>query len=276
MPLSPIQSKVLSILSAQRDPETYVAGGAALHRTGSRMSKDIDIFNDREDVLDRAVAIDEAALTAAGFTLTWERRSPSICRALVTDASSETRLEWVVDSDFRFFPTIPDAEFGYILHPLDLATNKLLAAAGRFEARDAFDVLWIDTHFQPLGAVAWAAVEKDPGWMPEGILNELSFKARYQDYHLASLQAMEPLTAADLNNGLRAAVARAERLLKALPRSLEYGALLRADGSLARPDPDDPASLEGLIVHHGSRKGCWPSSPEIGSVMLREGHYPGT
>ena len=49
-----------------------------------------------------------------------------------------------------------------------------------------------------------------------------------------------------------------------------YGALLRPDGSLAQPDPDRPETLERLVVHHGSRKGAWPSSPEIGSVMLRE------
>lgn len=37
-----------------------------------------------------------------------------------------------------------------------------------------------------------------------------------------------------------------------------------------QPDPDRPETLADLVVHHGSRKGAWPSSPEIGSVMLRE------
>ena len=54
-----------------------------------------------------------------------------------------------------------------------------------------------------------------------------------------------------------------------MPRTLEYGALLHPDGSLAQPDPDRP---ESLVVHHGSRKGAWPSSPEISSLMLRRGH----
>jgi len=44
--------------------------------------------------------------------------------------SGGTRLEWLVESDFRFFPTIRDETFGYILHPVDLATNKVMAAAG--------------------------------------------------------------------------------------------------------------------------------------------------
>ena len=42
-------------------------------------------------------------------------------------------------------------------------------------------------------------------------------------------------------------------------------------GPAARADPDRP---ETLVVHHGSRKGSWPSSPEIGSVMLRERPLP--
>jgi hypothetical protein len=44
---------------------------------------------------------------------------------VVVELSGEaTELEWVVDSDFRFFPTMRDDTFGYVLHPVDLATNK--------------------------------------------------------------------------------------------------------------------------------------------------------
>ena len=270
MPLSPLQRKVMATIAALRDPESYVAGGAALHRSGIRGSNDIDVFNDREEVLDRAVQADTAALARAGFALHWERRAPTIQRVLIRDRNESTRLEWVVDSEFRFFPVLPDAEFGYLLHPLDLAANKVLAAAGRFEARDAIDVLWIDAHIQTLAAVVWAACEKDPGWMPEGVLAEIKFKARYQDYQLTDLQLAQSITAAELNNRLRAVVDRAELVLAAMPGGLPYGALLRPDGGLAQPDPDRPETLEGLVVHHGSRKGAWPSSPEISSVMLRE------
>jgi len=40
------------------------------------------------------------------------------------------QLEWVPDAAFRFFSTEPDELFGYVLHPVDLATNKASAAAG--------------------------------------------------------------------------------------------------------------------------------------------------
>lgn len=274
MPLTAFQQRILSVIAANRDEESYVAGGTALHKSGIRFSDDIDIFHDREERLEEAVDQDSRSLTDAGFTLDWRLRSPTFFRAFVSDAREATRLEWVVDSVFRFFPAKPDPEVGYILHPIDLATNKLLAAASRFEPRDAIDVLWIDRHVQPLAAVAWAAVEKDPGWNPEGIINELRARARYRDEQIRQESLLEPISAAELNRGLRAAAQRADALLQRLPSSIGFGALLNLDGSLARPDPDRPETLQNLVVHHGSRKGAWPSSPEIASVMLRERYGP--
>src|SRR6266700_1372233 len=49
-------------------------------------------------------------------------------RVIHGDAS--TRLEWVVDSDEGFFPTMRNETFGYVLHPVDLAMNKVMAAPG--------------------------------------------------------------------------------------------------------------------------------------------------
>ena len=274
MPLSPLQSRILGVIAQHRNPESFVAGGTVIQRAGFRHSKDIDIFNDRKERLAEAAYLDFDALKAKGFDVAWERETDTMYRARVGDGASETRIDWVVDSEFRFFPAMPDGEFGYALHPLDLAANKLLAAVGRVEVRDALDLLWIDEHVQPVGAVAWAAVEKDPGWMPDGLLSDLRWRARYQDRLLAEEQISIPMTAGDLNNAMRALVARAERLVAAMPRHLEYGALLNRDGSLAKPAPDDPASFEGIVVHHGSRKGCWPGTMEIASAMLRDGSYP--
>lgn len=274
MPLTPLQSRILGIIARHRNPESFVAGGTVIQRVGFRHSKDIDIFNDRKERLAEAAYLDFDALKAGGFGVTWERETDTMYRARIGDGSDETRIDWVVDSEFRFFPAMPDAEFGYALHPMDLAANKLLAAVGRIEVRDALDLLWIDKYVQPVGAVAWAAVEKDPGWMPDGLLSDLRWRARYQDRLLAEEQISISMTAGELNNAMRALVARAERLVAAMPRHLEYGALLNRDGSLAKPDPDDPASFEGIVVHHGSRKGCWPSTMEIASTMLREGAYP--
>ena len=159
MPLTPLQRQILSVIAKHRDAESFVAGGTVIQRAGIRRSRDIDIFHDAEQRLRLAAAEDLGALQSAGFEVSLEIDGATFVRAIVGADDDRTKLEWVVDSEFRFFPVIPDDEFGFVLRP---------------------------------------------------------------------------------------------------------------DGTLAQPDPDRPETLADLVVHHGSRKGAWPSSPEIGSVMLRE------
>ena len=49
MPLTKIQTDILRLLAAHRDPESYVAGASPLNRDAPRISGDIDVFHDRED-----------------------------------------------------------------------------------------------------------------------------------------------------------------------------------------------------------------------------------
>lgn len=65
----------------------------------------------------------------------WQRRERLFHQASIGRAGESTKLEWVVDSDYRFYPAQRDPDFGYVLHPADLATNKIMAAAGRRECR---------------------------------------------------------------------------------------------------------------------------------------------
>ena len=133
MPLSKIQTEILRLLASRRDPESYVAGATPLNREAPRYSADIDGFHDQEERVASAAASDAQALEAAGFGVRWIRRMPAIHTAEVTRPPEATRLEWLADSDFRFFPTLRDETFGYVLHQIDLATNKVMAAAGRIK-----------------------------------------------------------------------------------------------------------------------------------------------
>ncbi len=269
MPLTALQRDILKVIAANRNPESYIAGASILQREGIRTSHDIDIFQDREERVKAAAEADTTSLESAGFSVRWARREGTFFRAMIGNGIDETRLEWVLDAAYRFFPAIPDAEFGYVLHPADLATNKILAAADRFEVRDAIDLLWIDDNIQPLGAVAWAASDKNPGWTPEGVLAEIKAKAVYRDKQLAGEELLIPLTAAELNRSLRERILRAERVVGRLKSEMGFGILLRPDGNLAKPDPDDPASFASIVVHQGRMRGSWPTSAEISSTMLR-------
>ena len=104
MPLSKIQTDALRLLAAQRDPESYVAGATPLNRDAPRYSGDIDVFHDREERVASAALSDVQTLEAAGYGVRWIRRFPTMYTAEITRQDAATRLEWAVDSDFRFFP----------------------------------------------------------------------------------------------------------------------------------------------------------------------------
>jgi hypothetical protein len=262
VPLSKLQSQILSLLAAHRDPESYVAGSTYLTRSGPGISG--DIFHDREERVARAAENDEIAMRSAGLQVRRQRREPTFYQALISDGDETTKLEWVVDSDFRFFPTIRDDEFGYVLHPVDLACNKVMAAAGRRESRDIVYVVTIHDEILPLGAVIWAAVEKAPGFTPEGLINEIKRNARYTIADFDRIASTPPVDAAAIMRRVRDALAQAEAFVTRMPTD-KVGLLFLEGGKVVLPDPE---RLDAYTTHAGQRKGHWPSSSEIGSAML--------
>jgi hypothetical protein len=264
VPLSDLQRDILRTLAAHRNPESYVAGSTPLHRDGPRFSGDIDIFHHREERVAGAAAEDAAILTGAGFAVEWLRQEPGIHAVAVQRQGESTKLEWVRDSDFRFYPAEPDELFGYTLHLADIATNKALAAAGRQAPRDALDLLYIHEHHLPLGAVIWAAVGKDPGYSPESLIAEIRRNARYQADEYEALLMTEPVDAGAVTRQLRAALDAAEEFARVMPAGKE-GLLFLEDGKPVQPDPH---RLESYTELAGKRHGVWPGSSEIGSAML--------
>ena len=149
-----------------------------------------------------------------------------------------------------------------MLHPFDLATNKVLALVGRLEARDWVDVLECDARLQPLGYLAWAACGKDPGFTPLGILAEARRTARYTDEELRSLDFDGPPPgAAELSGRWRDALARAVEVADRLPPAHAGEAVLTSDGRLyAGPAGELSNALAGLdiIFHKGRIGGALP------------------
>lgn len=207
---------------------------------------------------------DTQTLTAAGYTVSWLRQLPLMYTAEVTQGDASTRLEWVSDSDYRYFPTVPDDTFGYVLHPVDLAMNKVMAAAGRRALRDIVDLVTIHETILPLGAVIWAAVEKAPGFTPEGLIEEIRRNANYPAAEWRALQSSEPLDPKDITARLRAALDQAEAFVARMPTD-KLGLLFLEAGKVVQPDPD---RLDAYQTHAGQRRGQWPTSPEISAAMF--------
>lgn len=264
MPLSKIQTDILRLLAAHRDPESYVAGSTPLNRDAARYSSDIDVFHDREERVARAAEEDGRLLELHGFELQWIRREPNIYSLLAERANETTKLEWVVDSEFRFFPTMPDEIFGYVLHPVDLATNKVGAAYGRREPRDVVDLLTIHDHILPLGAVVWASAGKALGFTPEGIINEIRRIARYTDADFRRLASNPPVDPTATMIRLREILSEAEAFIARMPTD-KVGLLFLRGSKVVQPDPN---RLHEYQTHAGQRRGQWPSSNEITAAMF--------
>jgi Nucleotidyl transferase AbiEii toxin, Type IV TA system len=264
VPLSKIQINLLQLLASHRDPESYVAGSTPLNRNASRYSGDIDIFHDREELVARTAESDAAILRENGYTLHWQRREPTIYTVVAERSGETTKLEWVVDSDFRFFPTIRDETFGYMLHPVDLATNKVAAAYGRREPRDVVDLVTIHERILPLGAAIWASAGKAIGFTPEGIINEIRRVARYTDADFGRVASDPPVDPATVMAQLRKALNEAEAFVAQMPTD-KAGLVFLKDGHVVQPDP---TRLDDYQTHAGKRRGQWPTSAEITATML--------
>jgi hypothetical protein len=264
VPITKIQSDVLRLLAVHRDPESYVGGATPLNRNAPRFSDDIDVFHDREERVERAAIEDAATLETAGYRVQWLRQLPMIYTASVSKDDGATRLEWVVDSDYRFFPTVRHELFGYVLHPIDLAMNKVMAAAGRRELRDLIDLVTVHEMILPLGAVVWAAVEKSPGFTPEGLIAEIRRNSNYPAIEWREIASSKPLDPRDITRRLRAALDEAEAFVGRMPTG-KAGLLFLEEGRTVQPDP---ARLGDYQTHAGQRRGQWPTSSEISTAML--------
>ncbi|MBF0628280.1 MAG: nucleotidyl transferase AbiEii/AbiGii toxin family protein [Magnetococcales bacterium] len=264
MPLTPLQRDVLRVLAAQRTPESYVAGGVALNRTGPRYSEDIDIFQDSEAACAAAAEADHAALIRAGLTVIWQQQRAGRRQALIQGVNAIMRLDWVADSDFRFFPAQPDPLFGYVLHPIDLATNKAAAAADRRVPRDIVDLVTIHERILPLGAVVCAAVGRFPGQSPEGMLADMVRHSRFTAEEFRVLAMESPVDVPELHRRIRRMIDEAAGFIERIPSEYIGFVFLEND----QPVQPDLGTLERYRLCSGSRHGIWPSSAEISQAML--------
>lgn len=266
MPLTAFQERILARLAERGDPGRYLAGGAALHhaRSSPRFSDDLDFFHDSEVQVAAAFAADRAQLEADGLRVTVQFSQPGFIRAIVSSNGAATRVDWAHDSAWRFFPLVHESWGGWVLHPIDLAINKLLAVVGRNEPRDVIDLLWCDAEIVPAGVLVWAAPGKDPGLSPLLALDLLRRRGLVRSEELARLAVREPLDARAVRAQWRAMLGRAESFVRERPPE-EVGVLyLDSSGGVIAPRADRPLADQGLVAHRGAPGGVIPVLPDVG------------
>ena len=268
MALTQFQRDVLSVIAERRRAlgEAYVAGGVALNEllAASRRSRDVDLFHDTAAALIASWDGDRRALLGRGFLVDVVRERPTFVEAVVSRGEGSVVLEWSQDSAYRFFPLLEHPTLGLTLHPVDLATNKVLALVGRREPRDFVDVLECHESLQPFGYLAWAAAGKDPGFSPSAIVEEAARAARYSQAELDTLDFDGPSPDAGLlSRRWHAAIAAARQLIQLLPPETAGTCVL--DGELALARFDEGALKvalrdERLCFHEGRIRGAFPAA----------------
>jgi hypothetical protein len=265
MAATPYQCGILKLLAEQRKKrgDSYIAGGVALNQllAAPRQSRDIHLFHDSREAVASTWNHDSALLRAGGYSVDLLREAQSFVEASVGRGKERVIMQWARDSAFRFFPFIEDDLMGLALHPFDLATNKVLAMAGRLEARDWIDVLNCDESIQPLGYLAWAACGKDPGYNPLSLIAEIS-RAHYSQAELDMLDFEGPrpdaiLLGARWHEMLRAARTICEKLP---PDEVGKGITAR-NRELYRGRPSELAEALAecrITFHEGQLGGSWP------------------
>src|ERR1043165_2100875 len=240
MPIGDFEGEVLRVIAANRNPDSYLAGAPALHQAPAspRASRRVDVVHDTSESLARSVEADVAALRRQGFAVELGKPQETFQRAFIARAPKSTKLEWVFDSAFRFFPVEPDPELGWRLSFWDAATNKTLALFGRHEFRDYVDVNYLHRDHLHLGALVWAAAGKDPGLTPELILDWIKRHTIHSRGQIEQVKLAQPLDLVQMKQEWLQIVSDAESLVAHLPMS-EVGCFyLNTDGKPVCPNPD--------------------------------------
>ncbi|HMO18908.1 MAG TPA: nucleotidyl transferase AbiEii/AbiGii toxin family protein [Oligoflexia bacterium] len=262
MPLNSFQTLVVKLLAANRSESAYLAGGAAINLLpeSHRYSSDLDYFHDSEKHVQEAFQDDLKILNSEGFDVEIVLQVPSMIRAVVSRGSDAVKIEWVHDTAWRFLPLVADELTGFRMHPVDLAINKVLALAGRNEARDYLDVIVLDQELLPLGALCWAACGKDPGYSPQSLLEMLKRKGPFRKEDFLNLQTKEKLDLVSLKVKWIVALEKSEEFIKNRPAS-EAGCLYWhiIQKVFVAPESSLPVDqLQDIVQHFGRPAGVLP------------------
>jgi len=259
VPIGPFEAGILRALAANRNPDSFIGGATVLNlaKDSPRTSEDIDVFHDSTLALQQGVEADQKTLQEHGYEIVTLLSRPNFHRAKVSKGTSATRMEWVQDSAFRFFPVEADALMGYRLNLWDAATNKVLAGVGRGLIRDYADLIHLHQTRLSLGALIWAAAGKDPGLNPDFMHAELMRTHRYDRQAYDSLKWAQPVDPAALKDAWLTAMREAKSLFDLLmDMDAPYGCFFLDHQH--QPQTPTRETLPVLHPHHGFLRGCWP------------------
>lgn len=275
MPLDTFQVEVLAALLSSRSPKSAFAGSSVPPRQAFRLSDDSDIFNSDDLDVDLVAKADIEVLTAAGFEVehTSRRKQEGLVEVMVyKEGFAPTKLQWVQSGLYNFFSAVPDDVFGWRLHMIDIAVNKVLAAADRRVPRDFVDLSLVHSHVVPLWVAIWAAPGKDAGFSPLSLVDRLRRHNHFpQESMDSALDSLIPINAAEVLGVVSDALDEARLKIPQLPMKLAGNLFVDEQGNVATDVDEIINGLnDGSLRAIGPRAdGAWPSGPDIDRVIIR-------
>jgi hypothetical protein len=266
MALTEIQKNICRLIAENRiaSGESYVAGAAALNELiqAPRVSRDVDLFHDSDEALLSSWDADRHLLEENRYKVELVRERPFFVEARASLKGESVVMQWARDSAYRFFPLIEHEDLGLVLHPFDLATNKVLALIGRLEVRDWIDVIECNVRVQPFGYLAWSACGKDPGFSPDAILEHARRSGRYSAEEVKEL-AFDgaPPDPGELSTRWRELLDEAGAIVRMLPAENVGTCVLTRQGKLFRgraTELSERLDEQALLFHPGAIRGALP------------------
>ncbi|GAA5169029.1 hypothetical protein GCM10023321_63990 [Pseudonocardia eucalypti] len=176
MPLDPLQERIARTALALPQARTLaLAGGGAMivHGFVTRATRDIDLFTEVDDT--EAIEVASAlrdALRQQGLATHDADRPPADHRFVTTDPISGAQCTVEVFPDGGRLHGRVTLDIGAVLHPDDLAADKVLALWGRARPRDFYDVAALFDRYGP-DRLLELATAKDSGFAPDTFLDAL-------------------------------------------------------------------------------------------------------
>ena len=261
--LTSLQKQVIAVIAKLRDEGSYLAGGAVLNQLTSRVSDDLDVFLDDERLVLAVARRDIEALRAAGFVVVEDMMLFGFAEATINAAAGDaTKIQWMSESAYRFFPLQKDAELGFRLHDVDLAVNKAIAGASRKKARDIVDLAMIDERYMQLGALVWAAAGGKTAMSPIMMLDNIVHNAAvHSPIEYRMLRSIEPIDGAAILARIQTASQQARDFCRAAPVETLGHVFLGPDARPVAPTIEE--ILRGRVHAHAiTERGAWPSFPD--------------
>ncbi len=268
MPLDDFQKEIQEIIRNNRTVSSPFAGGSVIQYHGIRLSDDQDIFT--ADDPDPIMRLDIQALEAAGLTVrvTKSRTGFRECLVMKPEVASAT-LQWTKALNLEYFAPVPDEDFGQRLHFVDLAVNKILAAADRRVERDFYDLWMLDKYVMPLWRMACASSGKLPEYGPLAIIENLSQNRVLtfsRNENQSSLLFTVDLPRGEPTRGLRVAINKARKLLPLIPASwLGKLQLCKNDRPVLDAEPVPTGEGSWVIPEQG---GALPTFKGVDDMMV--------